>query len=208
MFKNLRYKLIWVILALILCAVVSTLLFLQKTYLPAAFFTLLTVICGIALVRIYHYNIRKITFMFNAIESGDYAFRFSDNESAIHDNTFNQTLNRIKGLMLKARQEIREQESYYELILSHVITGIVVLNDKGFVFQTNADDLYPCSSTQPFSRIVTRSFLGIAQRRHAKRYALQRTGDLAPLVTGLGGNDPGRTYEDHLHQRYRSATGR
>ncbi len=139
MFKNLQYKLIWVILALILCAVVSTLLFLQKTYLPAAFFTLLTVICGIALVRIYHYNIRKITFMFNAIESGDYAFRFSDSESAIHDNTFNQTLNRIKGLMLKARQEIREQESYYELILSHVITGIVVLNDKGFVFQTNAE---------------------------------------------------------------------
>lgn len=139
MFKNLQYKLAWVIIALIICVIGGTLLFLQQLYLPAAFCVLLTIVCCISLVRIYRYNIRKITFMFNAIESGDYAFHFSDNESAIHDNTFNQTLNRIKGLLFKARQEIREQEKYYELILSNVITGIVVLNDKGFVFQTNAE---------------------------------------------------------------------
>ena len=139
MFKNLQYKLAWVIIALIICVIGGTLLFLQQLYLPAAFCVLLTIVCCISLVRIYRYNIRKITFMFNAIESGDYAFRFSDNESAIHDNTFNQTLNRSKGLLFKARQEIREQEKYYELILSNVITGIVVLNDKGFVFQTNAE---------------------------------------------------------------------
>ena len=37
MFKNLQYKLAWVIIALIICVIGGTLLFLQQLYLPAAF---------------------------------------------------------------------------------------------------------------------------------------------------------------------------
>lgn len=37
--------------------------------------------------------------------------------------------------MAHTKQEIIQQEKYYELILNCVDTGIVVLNDKGAVYQ-------------------------------------------------------------------------
>ncbi|MCD7963406.1 MAG: hypothetical protein LUF90_07645 [Rikenellaceae bacterium] len=79
--------------------------------------------------------------MFNAIENDDYMFRFDENSSFFNENFLNATLNRIKELLLKAKREAIEREKYYELILDCVFTGIVVMNEKGNVIQTNKEAL-------------------------------------------------------------------
>ncbi len=108
----------------------------------------LTILCALGafgalwmILRLYRYNLHKITFMFNAIESGDHSFRFTERGRNSYDKFFNMALNRIKDLLSQARTEAREQEKYYELILSSVVTGVLVINEKGSVFQTNGEAL-------------------------------------------------------------------
>ena len=90
-----------------------------------------------ALFRLHFQNIRKMTFMFNSIENGDYSFKFTEYDAPVSDNLLNLTLNRIKDLLVKAKNEVIDKERYYELILNSVHTGVIVLNETGNVYQIN-----------------------------------------------------------------------
>jgi len=63
---------------------------------------------------------RKVEYMLDAFEDGEYNFRFSEN------NMFNRTLNRIKWIVERRRQQ-NEQESWTKLIrvLTHEIMNTV-----------------------------------------------------------------------------------
>lgn len=106
-------------------------------------FLALPVLIGtfIGLFRLHYQNIRKMTFMFNAIENGDYAFKFTEYEGPVSDNLLNLSLNRIKEILIKAKIEAIEREKYYELILNSVNTGVIVLNHKGNIYQINNEAL-------------------------------------------------------------------
>ena len=90
-----------------------------------------------ALFRLHFQNIRKMTFNFNSIENGDYSFKFTEYDAPVSDNLPNLTLNRIKDLLVKAKNEVIDKERYYELILNSVHTGVIVLNETGNVYQIN-----------------------------------------------------------------------
>jgi len=141
MFRGVFHKLLGLLFFLVLATVGGVVAFYAERYSMGVLCALAMLVSAILLLRLYFYNTRKITFMFNAIESGDFSFRFSETEYISCDRAFNQSLNRLKELSLKTRNEIREQEQYYELILSHVITGVVVIDEKGNVFQTNHEAL-------------------------------------------------------------------
>ncbi len=141
MFRGVFHKLLWSLLCLLGSTVGGVVCLYEERYALAVWCAGIMVVSVVVLLRLYFYNARKLTFMFNAIESGDFSFRFSEEEQTSYDRTFNQALNRLKELSLKVRNEIREQEQYYELILSHVITGIAVLDEKGNVFQHNDEAL-------------------------------------------------------------------
>lgn len=80
---------------------------------------------------------RKVAFLLNAIDNGDYAFRFPTEERK-DDGLVNASLNRIKEILQHARDEQIEREKYYEVILDSVDTGIIVLNEeRGIVLRTN-----------------------------------------------------------------------
>lgn len=80
---------------------------------------------------------RKVAFLLNAIDNGDYAFRFPTEEQK-DDGLVNASLNRIKEILQHARDEQIEREKYYEVILDSVDTGIIVLNEeRGIVLRTN-----------------------------------------------------------------------
>lgn len=82
-------------------------------------------------------NAKKVAFLFNAIDDGDYNFRFPD-EKLKEDKLLSASLNRIKLILEHARDEQRERERYYEVILDSVDTGIVVIEeDRGVVLRTN-----------------------------------------------------------------------
>lgn len=88
--------------------------------------------------RRYRSTVRKVTFLFNAIDNGDYSFRFAEGDKASGDRVLNRSLNRVKDILMHARDEQMEREKYFELILDSVDTGIIVVEEgRGVVLRYN-----------------------------------------------------------------------
>ena len=77
----------------------------------------------------------KVTYMLDALEDKELNFRFDEHRLA--ERKFNRTLNRLRNIFDKERQEIIEQEKYYGLMLDHVKTGVVVVEDNGRINYSN-----------------------------------------------------------------------
>lgn len=98
--------------------------------------------CLAMIITTYSSSARKVAFMFDAIENDDFTFRFTGNSRRLQsDYVLNRSLNRIKDLVLRAREDAREREKYYEIILSKVNTGVMVFNSQGVVFRVNNQSL-------------------------------------------------------------------
>ena len=78
---------------------------------------------------------KKVTYMLDALEDKELNFRFD--ERRIFGRHFNKTLNRLKNIFDKERQEIIEQEKYFGLMLDHVKTGVAVIEHNGRVAYSN-----------------------------------------------------------------------
>lgn len=88
--------------------------------------------------RRYRSTVGKVTFLFNAIDNGDYNFRFAEGDKAAGYKRLNRSLNRVKDILMHARDEQMEREKYFELILDSVDTGIIVVEDgRGVVLRYN-----------------------------------------------------------------------
>ena len=88
--------------------------------------------------RRYKSTVRKVSFLFNAIDNGDYNFRFAEGDKVTGDRVLNRSLNRVKGILTHARDEQMEREKYFELILDSVDTGIIVVEEsRGVVLRYN-----------------------------------------------------------------------
>ena len=98
---------------------------------------MLAVAC-ICLWRRYRQTVRKVFFLFNALDNGDYTFRFPEGGKTGDDKLLNASLNRVKDILQHARDEQKEREKYFELIIDSVDTGILVLDDeRGIVLRSN-----------------------------------------------------------------------
>ena len=87
--------------------------------------------------RLYTYHTRKVTFLLDAIENNDPAVHFYEQVVDKDASKVNVMLNRIASILQNIKLETVQREKYYELIMDFVETGIVVLDDKGNVFQKN-----------------------------------------------------------------------
>lgn len=92
-------------------------------------------------VQLYRRNLRKVSFMFDAVDNNDYAFHYATARHATEERIINESLNRILQILLQAKADAKEREKYYEMIMNSVNTGIVVINEKGFVLQQNSESL-------------------------------------------------------------------
>ncbi len=98
---------------------------------------ILSLFLNLALWRRYRRNAHKVSFLFNAIDNGDFSFRFPETRSK-DDELVNASLNRIKTILQHARNEQIEREKYYEVILDSVDTGILVVDEqRGLVLRSN-----------------------------------------------------------------------
>ena len=99
---------------------------------------LLVAIVGyIRLYRHYHRNIKKVTFLFDAIDNGDFSFNFPTEKGFKEDKILHKSLNRIKLFLQHTREEQMEREKYYEQILNAVDTGILVVDSHDNILQHN-----------------------------------------------------------------------
>lgn len=137
MFKGSTYRLARLLLLLTAAIVGTTLSVVYRQWMLLLVAVPALIFLFSALFRLHFQNIRKMTFMFNSIENGDYSFKFTEYDAPVSDNLLNLTLNRIKDLLVKAKNEVIDKERYYELILNSVHTGVIVLNETGNVYQIN-----------------------------------------------------------------------
>ena len=92
---------------------------------------------NIWLYRHYRRNIKKVTFLFDAIDNGDFSFNFPTEKRFKEDKILHQSLNRIKLFLQHTREEQMEREKYYEQILNAVDTGILVVDGHDNILQHN-----------------------------------------------------------------------
>ena len=92
---------------------------------------------NIWLYRHYRRNIKKVTFLFDAIDNGDFSFSFPTEKRFKEDKILHQSLNRIKLFLQHTREEQMDREKYYEQILNAVNTGILVVDGHDNILQHN-----------------------------------------------------------------------
>lgn len=104
------------------------------------FIVLLLVVSVAGYIRLYrHYrrNIKKVIFLFDAIDNVDFSFNFPMQGVSKNDRILHQSLNRIKAFLQHTREEQMEREKYYEKILNMVDAGIMVVDSHDNVLQHN-----------------------------------------------------------------------
>ena len=84
----------------------------------------LTYIVTRALVR--RKIIGKIDFMSDALDSGESAFRYSEDHWS--DRRLNRSLNRLRSIFEDEKSDIRERERYFGIMLDHVQSGVIVID--------------------------------------------------------------------------------
>lgn len=110
-------------------------------YIFSILFVPLVGLCIYRIIRLYGESIRRVTFMFNAIDNDDLTFRFRDDEAEADNRMLNTALNRIKEIIVRAKLRAEERERYYQLIMECARTGLVTVNDAGSVYQANGEAL-------------------------------------------------------------------
>lgn len=98
---------------------------------------LVAVVGYVRLYRHYRRNIKKVSFLFDAIDNGDFSFNFPTEKRNKEDKILHQSLNRIKLFLQHTREEQMEREKYYEQILNAVDTGIMVVDSQDNILQHN-----------------------------------------------------------------------
>ena len=92
---------------------------------------------NIWLYRHYRRNTKKVTFLFDAIDNGDFSFNFPTEKGFKEDKILHKSLNRIKLFLQHTREEQMDREKYYEQILNAVDTGILVVDSHDNILQHN-----------------------------------------------------------------------
>ena len=96
-----------------------------------------TIIGYIRLLHRYRRNIKKVRFLFDAVDNVDFSFSFPTQNVSKDDKIINDSLNRIKLFLQHTREEQMEREKYYEQILNAVDTGIMVVDSHDNILQHN-----------------------------------------------------------------------
>ena len=131
------YRILSSLLAIVILSIVSWQAFREGNYLGGALAA--AGIIGLTGLIFYFINTtnRKLTYFFSALENNDYTIRFVENEGMQSERLLNHILNRIKSIIQNTRIEIQQKERYYELILNSISSGVIALDDNGFVLQLN-----------------------------------------------------------------------
>ncbi len=126
---------------LIIVTIAGTYLAMQQEWLWFGIIVILWLTALQLIRKLYRRNAQKVAFMFDAIDNADYAFSYAVKGRFSNDKLVNQSLNRITKILFQAKADAVQKEKYYELIMNSITTGIIVIDDNGYIFQTNNEAL-------------------------------------------------------------------
>ncbi len=173
MFKSVEYKL-YLSMALLLASVAAATYFaISGEYLYLGLSAMFALWLLVALRRYYSRFNTNIVFLLNALENGDFSFRFRETRLSAREMELNRMLNRIKEILIKARNEVQENEKFLSVILESVPTGIFILRDDNMVVGSNSTAL---------------NLLGLPVLTHINQLSMVGR-DLPDTIRHLGSND-------------------
>lgn len=138
MFQKISTQLFCFLLIIIVLSIGTFYLFLIGQYLISGIGLCLLAVYTAKTLRFYNSINRKLAYFFESIENDDFSLSFIIKKGTSSEKFLNYMLNKIKKIIQKTRIEAQQQERFYELMLSNINSGIVVLNPKGFVIQCNS----------------------------------------------------------------------
>lgn len=80
---------------------------------------------------------RQISFFIQAINNDDTTLRFPIKTGNAIINDLHNSLNELNVILQKAKVSNQIRERYFSEILQHIGTGVLVLNEKGFITEVN-----------------------------------------------------------------------
>ena len=141
MLKGLYHSLFFRLSLLLALTIIATYLAIKQEWVWMA----ITIACwlyALQLIRkLYKHNAQKVAFMLDAIDNADYAFQYTTNQRFSNDKLVNDSLNRITQIFFQAKADAAQQEKYYELIMNSINSGFIVIDDDGYIYQTNNEAL-------------------------------------------------------------------
>ncbi len=126
----------------VLCIIGGTALSIYWYFGETQYFVLvgvaLVIFGAVGIIKHLRSVIKKVTYMFNCMESDDFTFKFSENRGDKYSKDFNASLNRIKSIVEQSKQRIEERNAYFELIMNSVRTGVITIDDNGNIVHVNS----------------------------------------------------------------------
>lgn len=162
---------------------------------------ILTVLAAIAISSVITYLVtarkmrKKVTYMLDALEDKELNFRFD--EKHIRGRKLNRTLNRLRAIFDKERHEIIEQEKYFGLMLDHVRTGVVVVEESGRINYCNSTALVLLGISsighirqlRPISESLYEAFRTVTDGSHEERASYyNESGKITVSITASKAN--------------------
>ena len=188
------YRILSSLLAIVILSIVSWQAFREGNYLGGALAA--AGIIGLTGLIFYFINTtnRKLTYFFSALENDDYTIRFVENEGMQSERLLNHILNRIKSIIQNTRIEIQQKERYYELILNSISSGVIALDDNGFVLQLNRFALKlidlevftHVSQLRKVSPVLVEAFKEIRPGENGRVTYTNERGSIQLLITASG----------------------
>ena len=137
MFRRISLHLLFFLLIIISCSVATCILFIGGYNAWGVIAALVVVYYVSKTLTFYNAVNRKLAYFFESMENDDYSVNFREKKGTSAEMFLNYILNKMKHIIQKTRIEAQQKEKFYEVILSSIHSGIVILNPKGFVLQTN-----------------------------------------------------------------------
>lgn len=137
MVRNITSRVLAYLLLLIVLVVATCYFLSEEEYIPGVATAILAVGCCFRVVWNVRSVNRKLAYFFQALENDDYSIHFPEHGGSHSERFLNGVLNRIKDILQNTRLEIQQREQFYELIINSVSSGIVALDERGFVTQNN-----------------------------------------------------------------------
>lgn len=136
-FKYYRWSLRHIIGLALLLGGLATALWLDNRTLAFVLCGLLALACT-ALIQFYRHVFENIDLMFKALINEDYTFRLPI-RNRLHDSRqyLNEQFNAYCRHIQRQRLKQHEQDVFHQLVMEHIRTGVVVVDESGKVLQAN-----------------------------------------------------------------------
>jgi PAS domain S-box-containing protein len=131
--NNITFRLTMLIVAVAMCTCFGT----GKNISFFIIFMILSAVMLFGVLSLHKRSIKKIEYMFDAIDNNDLTFQYAAGLQPSEDKTINELINRIIRALLRTRIDTMKQEKFYEQIIDSVNIGIIVIDEDGYIIQKN-----------------------------------------------------------------------